>query len=53
MKRETSKEMALAAEQLAEIMDVLEELAEDDEESAFLLNRVIDKLNEACNLLEG
>lgn len=52
MKRETKTELENVLEALSEIMDELEELAEDDESCETVANAVIDKLSEACDLLE-
>ena len=52
MKRETKTELENVLEAISEIMDELEELAEDDESCASVANAVIDKLSEACDLLE-
>ena len=47
-----NKELNETLAELYELMDRLEEIAEDDEKVADRVNAAINKLSEACDILE-
>lgn len=52
MNETAKRELASISEDLYDIMDRLEELSEDYEDLALKLNLAINKLSEACDLIE-